>query len=207
MEELELIKYANFIKSSPSVNECPPDTKPEYAFIGRSNVGKSSLINYITGHKKLAKVSGTPGKTQLINHFEINNEWFIVDLPGYGFAKVSKTQRKAWERMIRNYLIKRRNLGCVFSLIDSRIPPQKIDMEFINWMGEMRIPFVIVFTKADKRQSKKVRENVAKFKKEMSLTWETMPDTFITSSNDKNGKEEILAFINKINREYGANLG
>ncbi len=198
------IKYANFICSSPTVNLCPEPTKPEYAFIGRSNVGKSSLINFLCGHKKLAKVSGTPGKTQLLNHFEINNKWYIVDLPGYGYAKVSKTQRSKWEKMIRNYLVKRENLQCVFLLIDGRIPPQKIDLEFANWLGEMQIPFVFIFTKLDKRQRKKWKTNIQAFEKEMLKHWEEMPQQLFSSSSDETGKEEILEFIDQINQQYFA---
>lgn len=195
------IQYANFVGSYVAVSQCPAADKPEYAFIGRSNVGKSSLINYLTGHSGLARVSGAPGKTQTINHFLINNHWYLVDLPGYGYAKVSKTQRKTWEQFIRSYLLKRPNLSCVFTLIDSRIPPQKMDLEFINWMGEMQIPFVLVFTKADKRQHKKWEVNTELFKTKMLEAWTELPQNFITSAQDKTGKEPILTFIDQLNKQ------
>jgi len=196
-----LIQYANFVGSFVSVAQCPPADKPEFAFIGRSNVGKSSLINYLTGHNDLARVSNTPGKTQTINHFIINNSWYLVDLPGYGYAQVSKTKRKEWEQFIRNYLLKRPSLQCVMVLIDSRIPPQKIDVEFINWMGEMHIPFVIVFTKADKRQHKKWKVNTKLVIDRLMEEWTDLPKQFITSVQDKTGKESILDFIEQLNEE------
>ena len=175
---------------------------PEYAFIGRSNVGKSSLINALTQKKGLAKTSQTPGKTQLINHFLINESWYIVDLPGYGFAKVSKTSRSSWEKFIRAYLLKRENLQCVFVLIDSRLKPQKIDLDFCFWLGENGIPFVIAFTKADKQSQLKTQENVKNFDKALLQYFEELPHQFITSSESKLGREELLDFIAEINKNY-----
>jgi GTP-binding protein len=186
---------AEFIKSSPSLKECPKPDLPEYAFIGRSNVGKSSLINMLCAHKGLAKTSATPGKTRLINHFRINERWYLVDLPGYGYAKVSKNQRKDFDKTLFNYLDKRDNLRCVFVLIDSRIPPQANDMEFVNRLGEMQIPFTIVFTKTDKTTQKQLSENTKAFKKEMLKTWDELPSCFYTSSTTKTGREEIFEFI------------
>lgn len=195
------IKSAEFVKSSPKVNECPDPTIPEYAFIGRSNVGKSSLINHLTSRKKLAKTSSTPGKTQLINHFIINDAWYLVDLPGYGWAQTSKVNKAEWKKMINAYLEERQNLACVFVLVDSRHEPQKIDLEFMEWLGENAIPFSIVFTKADKLGKTQIQSNVANYKKEMRRTWEELPPTFITSSSEKVGGEEILDFIDRINAE------
>jgi len=187
--------FAEFVKSSSSLKECPKTDFPEYAFIGRSNVGKSSLINMLCAHRGLAKTSATPGKTRLINHFRINERWYLVDLPGYGYAKVSKNQRKDFDKTLFNYLSKRENLHCVFVLIDSRIPPQIIDMKFINRLGEMQIPFAIVFTKTDKTTQKQLSDNTKAFKTEMLKTWEELPPCFYTSSNTKSGREEILEFI------------
>ncbi len=195
-----IIKSAKYLISSVSVNKCPEPTLPEYAFIGRSNVGKSSLINMLTGRNKLAKVSNTPGKTQTINHFIINDNWYLVDLPGYGYAKISKAQRRKWEQFIRNYLQKRTNLQCIFLLIDARIPPQKIDLEFANWLGEMMIPFVFVFTKSDDRKYKP--ENIEVFKNALLETWEEMPQHFITSSKNKSGRDEVLGFIREVNGRF-----
>ena len=193
------IKSAEFVISNTDYTKCPKPDKPEYAFIGRSNVGKSSLINMLTGRSKLAKTSGKPGKTQLINHFIINDSWYLVDLPGYGWAQVSKTLKEKWDKMIREYLIHRENLYNVFVLVDSRIPPQKIDIEFIQWMGEREIPFSIIFTKADKRNSPKTQAAVASFKKILKNTWEEIPPIFVTSSVSKTGQKEILSFISDIN--------
>lgn len=195
------IKSAEFIKSSPEVNGCPEPTIPEYAFIGRSNVGKSSLINLLTSRKKLAKTSSTPGKTQLINHFLINDNWYLVDLPGYGWAQTSKTNKAAWKKMINTYLEERQNLACVFVLVDSRHEPQKIDLEFMEWLGEAGIPFSIAFTKVDKLGKNQVHSNIATYKKVMRKTWEELPPTFITSSAERVGGEEILDFIDRINAE------
>lgn len=194
-----LIKTAEFVKSSTHLKDCPQSMLPEYAFIGRSNVGKSSLINMLTGHSKLAKISATPGKTQLINHFIINNSWYLTDLPGFGFAKVSKKIKENWEKMIRNYLLRRENLVCTFLLVDSRHEPQKNDLEFMEWMGASQIPFVIVFTKADKAGKAKLDANLATYRKTLSEQWEPLPDMFISSSEKNTGKEEILDFIDRCN--------
>ena len=193
------IKTAEFVISSPKVEGCPETTIPEYAFIGRSNVGKSSLINLLTNRKKLAKTSSTPGKTQLINHFFINEDWYLVDLPGYGWAQVSKTEKAKWKGMINDYLRQRPNLASVFVLVDIRHEPQKIDLEFINWLGEEGIPFSIVFTKADKLGKVQIQSSVARYKRTLKETWDDLPPTFITSSADKMGAEEILNFIDRIN--------
>lgn len=174
----------------------------EYAFIGRSNVGKSSLINMLTGKRGLAKTSQTPGKTQLINHFLINNSWYIVDLPGYGYARVSKNKKADWDKFIHTYLDKRESLQCVMVLIDSRLEPQKIDLEFCNWLGEKGLSFVLVFTKADKQSSLKTDQNIAKFRKALMATFEEAPRHFITSSETQLGHDEILAFINEINQYF-----
>lgn len=195
------IKKAEFTLSSPMVTMCPKDTKPEYAFIGRSNVGKSSLINMLTNNRKLAKTSSTPGKTLLINHFIINNEWYLVDLPGYGFAKRSKKEVTKLNQMIQGYILQREQLVNVFVLIDVRLEAQKIDLEFIQWLGESSIPFAIVFTKADKLTANKVNANVAAYKKELSETWEELPPMFVTSSEKKQGRDELLNYIEEINKE------
>ena len=194
------IKNAEFTISAPNVSMCPADTKPEYAFIGRSNVGKSSLINMLCNNKKLAKTSATPGKTLLINHFVINKEWYLVDLPGYGFAKRSKTEIKKLDQMIRGYILQREQLVNVFVLVDIRLEPQKIDLEFINWLGESGIPFAIVFTKADKLNVTKTKASVALYEKTLSETWEELPRMFITSSEKKTGKDDILNYIEEINK-------
>ena len=190
-----VIKSAEYVISSPSIEQCPPPEKPEFAFIGRSNVGKSSLINMITDHQKLAKTSGTPGKTQLINHFIINKEWYLVDLPGYGFAKVSQKARNRWEQMIENYLRKRESLMHVFVLIDSRHSPQKIDIDFVNQLGKWEIPFCLVFTKADKESQKVVSQNIRLFLDRLRSTWQFLPQHFISSTVKKMGREKILDFI------------
>ena len=195
------IKKAEFTLSSPMVTMCPKDTKPEYAFIGRSNVGKSSLINMLTNNRKLAKTSSTPGKTLLINHFIINNEWYLVDLPGYGFAKRSKKEVNKLNQMIQGYILQREQLVNVFVLIDVRLEAQKIDLEFIQWLGESSIPFAIVFTKADKLTANKVNANVAAYKKVLSETWEELPPMFVTSSEKKQGRDELLNYIEEINKE------
>ena len=194
-----MIKTAEFVKSSLKVAECPDRMIPEYAFIGRSNVGKSSLINHLTNRKKLAKTSSTPGKTQLINHFMIDDAWFLVDLPGYGWAQTSKTNKASWKKMIEDYLTIRQNLAAVFVLVDIRHEPQKIDLSFIQWLGEEGIPFSIVFTKADKLGKNQVQSNVAFYKKVLKTTWEELPPTFVTSSLERSGGEEILDFIGRIN--------
>ena len=197
-EHSPLILNAQFVKSSPSLKECPKPDKPECAFIGRSNVGKSSLINMLCMNGGLAKTSATPGKTRLINHFLINERWYLVDLPGYGYAKVSKKMRDNFDRMLFNYLTKRENLYCVFVLIDSRIPPQTNDLEFLNRLGEFQIPFVIVFTKTDKTTQKQLNDNTVAFKNEMLKTWEDLPTCFYASSVKKRGREEIIGFINEL---------
>ena len=186
------------------MDKCPADNKPEYAFIGRSNVGKSSLINMLCNHKGLAKTSSTPGKTLLINHFIINNEWYLVDLPGYGFAKRSKSMQQKLQNMISSYILMREQLVNVFVLIDIRLEPQKIDREFIDWLGTSGIPFSIVFTKADKLSFQKSNENVRKYLDTMSDTWEEFPPYFITSSETKRGREEILDYIESINKNLAS---
>lgn len=194
------IKEARFIVSNNDVNKCPKPDRPEYAFIGRSNVGKSSLINMLTKKKSLAKISGKPGKTQLINHFLINEEWYLVDLPGYGYAKVPKTERKKWEKFLRKYIIQRENLYCLFVLIDVRHEAQSADLDFMEWLGVSEIPFVIVFTKADKLKPEELEENLKKYTEKMFEIWEIMPEYFVTSSETGIGKNEILNFIEKVNQ-------
>lgn len=194
-----IIKTADFVKSSGKWQECPEPNIPEYAFIGRSNVGKSSLINAMMNKKDLAKTSQTPGKTQLINHFLVNENWYLTDLPGYGYAKVSKVQRKDFEKLITNYILNRRNLVNLFVLVDVRHTPQKIDMEFIQWCGESGIPFSIVFTKADKLKPNAVIKNVEDYKAELHKTWEDLPELYITSAEKKEGGDNILDFIEKTN--------
>lgn len=191
------IKNAKFIISSPTVGRCPDDTKPEFAFIGRSNVGKSSLINMLCNHKGLAKTSSTPGKTLLINHFLINGEWYLVDLPGYGYAKRSKSVQEKIDHMIRSYILLRKQLVNVFVLIDIRHDQQKVDREFIDWLGESQIPFTIVFTKADKLGRARARQNAEAWMKCLLNTWESLPPYFISSSEDKIGREEVLTYIDQ----------
>ena len=190
---------AEFIKSAPKWTECPEPDKPEYAFIGRSNVGKSSLINMLANKKDLAKTSGTPGKTQLLNVFLIDEKWYLMDLPGFGYAKVSKVKRGEFQKMITNYLTQRPNLINTFILIDCRIPPQKIDLEFMQWMGENQIPFSMVFTKIDKISSAALQKALLHYRKEMLKTWESMPQVFTTSATGKIGRLELLNYINTIN--------
>src|SRR5574344_968534 len=194
------IKKAAFTLSSPRVGRCPKDDKPEYAFIGRSNVGKSSLINMLCNHKGLAKTSSTPGKTLLINHFIINNEWYLVDLPGYGYAKRSKSVSQKLEQMISGYILQRQQLVNVFVLIDIRLDPQQIDREFIDWLGESNVPFTIVFTKADKLGIVKAKQNAGTWMEKLKDRWETLPPFFVTSSEKKTGREEILDYIEEINK-------
>ncbi len=196
------IKEAEFIISNTDHSKCPAPDLPEYAFIGRSNVGKSSLINMLSGRKSLAKISGKPGKTQLINHFLMDKQWYLVDLPGYGYAKVSKKVNAGWGSMINNYLTARENLVCVFVLIDSRLPPQKIDMEFIDFLGSNRLPISLIFTKADKQSKSKTQQNVAVFKKNMLQTWDEFPPHFISSATEEKGREEILGFIEQLNEHW-----
>lgn len=194
-----VIRSAEFVKSSGRWQDCPDPNIPEYAFIGRSNVGKSSLINAMMNRKDLAKTSQTPGKTQLINHFYVNEEWYLTDLPGYGYARVSKVQRKDFEKLITNYILNRKNLVNLFVLIDVRHTPQKIDIEFIEWCGENGIPFSIIFTKSDKLKPNAVLKNVENYKNELLKTWEGLPEIYITSAEKKEGTEAILNFIAKTN--------
>ena len=194
-----VIKKAEFVMSNSDVSKCPTEGLPEYAFIGRSNVGKSSLINMLTNHKGLAKTSGRPGKTQLINHFKINNQWFLVDLPGYGYARVSKTTKRVFQKFITQYFEKRKQLICAFVLVDIRHEPQLIDLEFMQWLGENAIPFAIVFTKADKLKPQAIERSVEVYQQVLLETWEEMPPYFITSAERKLGKEELLQYIEDIN--------
>ena len=196
------IKTAEFIISNTDIKKCPKPDKPEYAFIGRSNVGKSSLINMLTGRKQLAKISGKPGKTRLINHFLISEEWYLVDLPGYGYAKVSKKERNIWKGFIKDYILTRENLMNLFVLIDSRHNPQKNDLEFMQRLGENQVAFVIIFTKADKLTKKQLKENILHYKTKLLKIWEEMPVFFISSAVDKSGREEILDFIGETNTLY-----
>jgi GTP-binding protein len=197
-----IIKNAEFIISCTELKKCPKPEKPEYAFIGRSNVGKSSLINMITDIRHLAKTSTTPGKTQLINFFLINESWYLVDLPGIGYAKAAKSAKSKWEKMILNYISKRQNLLSVFYLVDIRIAPQQIDLNFMEWLGENQIPFVILFTKADKITRTVLDKNISLYKKTLIETWEELPQMIITSSEKKTGKEEILDFIELTNKVF-----
>jgi GTP-binding protein len=195
-----IVKSAKFIISNTDIKKCPQDGKPEYAFIGRSNVGKSSLINMLTNQRKLAMTSATPGKTLLINHFLINNEWYLVDLPGYGYAKRSKSQTEQLEHIISSYVLDRQQLTLLFVLIDSRHAPQKIDLEFIQWLGENGVPFSIIFTKADKLTKTALAGNIAAYKNRLLEEWEELPQIFITSSETAYGREEVLGYINQVNK-------
>lgn len=195
-----IVKEAEFVISNTDYQKCPQDGKPEYAFIGRSNVGKSSLINMLTNQKGLAKASSKPGKTQLINHFLINKEWYLVDLPGYGYAQRGKEGREQIRKIIDSYILKREDLTCLFLLLDCRHEPQKIDIEFLNWLGEEGIPFVIVFTKIDKLSKSRLNENLDKYLGELKETWEELPPIFYTSSEHKKGGDEILDYIEGINK-------
>ncbi|SEL87452.1 ribosome biogenesis GTP-binding protein YihA/YsxC [Parapedobacter koreensis] len=197
-----VIKTATFVCSNTRIDKLPAPEMPEYAFIGRSNVGKSSLINALTGHRHLAKTSQTPGKTQLINHFLINDAWYLVDLPGYGFAKASKGSRAAWEKFIRRYLLQRENLQCVFVLIDSRHDPQRIDLDFCYWLGEKGVPFMLVFTKADKQSQAKSDGTIAKFHRALQQWFEEVPQYFLTSAETQLGCEQLLDVIDDINRNF-----
>lgn len=198
------IKNSQFVISAPTVEKCPKDNKPEYAFIGRSNVGKSSLINMLCNHKGLAKTSATPGKTLLINLFLVNREWYLVDLPGYGYAKRSKSVQDQLQRMISSYILQRQQLVNVFVLIDIRHDPQKIDREFIDWLGVSSVPFSIVFTKADKLGPVKARQNAERWMESLGDTWETLPPYFITSSEKKTGRQEVIDYIGQINDSLAA---
>ena len=196
------INTADFVISNTDVSKCPKEQLPEYAFIGRSNVGKSSLINMLTNKSKLAKTSGKPGKTQLINHFKINNSWFLVDLPGYGYAKVSKSKRQTFQAFIKDYFLQRTQLVCSFVLVDSRHEPQKIDLDFMQFLGESGIPFCIIFTKSDKLKLSQLNRNVEVYIKKMTQTiWEEMPPYFVTSASNKNGKDELLKYIADLNTQ------
>lgn len=195
------IKKSEFVISAPTVSKCPSDTKPEYAFIGRSNVGKSSLINMLCNHKNLAKTSATPGKTLLINHFIINNEWYLVDLPGYGFAKRSKSVQQKITNMITSYILQREQLINTFVLVDIRHEQQKIDREFIDWLGQSNVPFAIIFTKADKLGPVRARQNAEAWMRKLSDTWDELPPYFVTSSETKAGCDEVLGYIEQINAE------
>ncbi len=194
------IKTAEFTLSAPRESMCPKDNRIEYAFIGRSNVGKSSLINMLCDNKKLAKTSATPGKTLLINHFIINRDWYLVDLPGYGFAKRSKSEVARLDQMISGYILQRKQLACVFVLVDIRHEAMKIDLDFINWLGASGIPLAIVFTKADKLSQGKVQANVEAYKQKLMETWEDLPPIFITSAEKKTGKDELLDYIDSVNK-------
>jgi GTP-binding protein len=193
------IKTATFVVSNQDVSKCPENNFPEYAFIGRSNVGKSSLINMLTNQKKLAKTSGRPGKTQLINHFLINNQWYLVDLPGYGYARVSKSSKKIFQKFITSYFQKRKQLVAAFVLVDIRHEPQQIDLNFMQWLGEHQIPFCIVFTKSDKLKPKVIGRNIVHYQNVLKENWEELPQHFVTSSTKFEGKEELLNYINSIN--------
>jgi len=193
------IKSAEFVISNSLVAKCPKDRLPEYAFIGRSNVGKSSLINMLTNKRSLAKTSGRPGKTQLINHFIINKEWFLVDLPGYGYARVSKKSKKTFQKFITDYFEKREQMICAFVLVDSRHEPQKVDLEFMEWLGTNQVPFNIVFTKADKLKPDALKRNIVRYQEILLETWEEFPQYFVTSSSNHSGKDELLAYIERIN--------
>lgn len=196
------INTAEFIISNSDVSKCPLDRLPEYAFIGRSNVGKSSLINMLTNHKNLAKTSARPGKTQLINHFKINNNWFLVDLPGYGYARVSKKTKEVFQKFITDYFEKREQLVCAFILIDIRHEAQKIDLEFINYLGEIEVPFCIIFTKADKISRVKIDQSIASYRKSLlANNWEEMPPHFVTSSLEATGRDAVLEYIDEVNSE------
>jgi GTP-binding protein len=196
------IFHPKYISSHTKIDQCPTGDRPEYAFIGRSNVGKSSLINMVCNNKTLAKTSSQPGKTQTINYYDIDDAWYLVDLPGYGYARIAQRTRQVWKEMISTYFTSRPNLQCAFLLIDSCIPPQEKDIEFANWMGENRVPFVIVFTKHDKKKSSKNKEFFQDFKKVFLEHWNEMPQSFITSSKKKTGREPILELIETLNEQY-----
>lgn len=199
------IKTITYLQSVVDWKKCPTPSLPEYAFIGRSNVGKSSLINMIANNNKLAKISSTPGKTQTINHFLVNSDWYLVDLPGFGYAKISKTMREKWIIMIHDYITHRENLQLIFILIDSRLEPQKNDLEFINKMGDLFVPFALIFTKSDKLSSAQIARNVDLFKKTLSESWDELPPIFVSSSETGLGKEDILDFIESVNKQYFEN--
>jgi len=193
------IKEARFLISNTDVERCPKPDKPEYAFIGRSNVGKSSLINMLAQKKALAKISGTPGKTRLINHFVINEEWYLVDLPGYGYAKIAKKERQKWEKLVRDYVLSRKNLICIFVLIDMRHKPQQIDLEFMEWLGTNQVPFTIIFTKADKLKPGVLEMNIETYRNKMYESWAEIPTHFVSSAEKSMGRIEILNYIERLN--------
>jgi GTP-binding protein len=195
-----MIKQARFLISNTDVRKCPSPDRPEYAFIGRSNVGKSSLINMLVGQNNLAKVSVRPGKTQLINHFIIDESWYLVDLPGYGYAKIAISVKEKFQKLISRYILERENLYCLFVLIDIRHDPQKIDIEFITWLGENNIPFAIIFTKADKLGKVTAAKNVAAYSQELKKLWDELPPILVSSSHDNTGREEIISYIENINK-------
>lgn len=197
------IREAKFLLSNTDIEKCPPPDKPEYAFTGRSNVGKSSLINMLVNRKSLAKISGKPGKTRVINHFLINNEWYLVDLPGYGYAAVAQNERNKWKELIEKYILCRKNLYCLFLLIDSRHKPQLIDLEFMQWLGVNQIPFCLVFTKIDKLKKGELEKNIDDYQEKMLEAWECMPPYFATSVRTREGRDEILNYIRNINRGTG----
>lgn len=199
------IKQVEFVISNTDIAKCPQDKKPEYAFIGRSNVGKSSLINCLANNKKLAHTSSKPGKTQLINHFIVDETWYLVDLPGYGYAKVSKNSRQKFQKMIEDYILERPNLINLFVLIDSRIPPQQIDLEFMEWLGENQVPFSMVYTKIDKLKSNQLNKSLQVYHKKMLESWAEIPVYFATSAETGAGKSEILSYIAEINRKLEVN--
>ncbi len=194
-----LIKSSIFVVSSTDIRKCPKPNRPEYAFLGRSNVGKSSLINMLTGIRNLARTSSVPGKTQLINHYLINDEWYLVDLPGLGYARVPRGVKQAWQKMITRYLLSRTNLMNIFFLVDARLEPQAIDIEFINWMGSQYLPFTLVFTKTDKISRTLLSEHMKRFNEKLSETWETLPRRIVTSAVERTGREEILLEIERAN--------
>ncbi|WCL82125.1 ribosome biogenesis GTP-binding protein YihA/YsxC [Saprospira sp. CCB-QB6] len=197
-----IIKTAEYLISVPKVELAPHSDRPEYAFIGRSNVGKSSLINMLTGHSKLALTSGRPGKTRMINYFDINKEWYLVDLPGYGYAQTGKQRRQNWRKMIEEYFLLRISMQCAFLLIDSGVPPQDIDIEFANWLGENQIPFVIVFTKTDKKKARQGDNYIRAFKQKLGEYWEQIPPCYLSSAESKRGREELLEFIESVNANF-----
>lgn len=197
-----IIRDAKYVGSFVKMSDCPPEQYPEYVFIGRSNVGKSSLINMLCNRKGLAKISVRPGKTQTINFYEIDQEWYLVDMPGYGYASVSQTQRASWEKMTKSFLTKRQSLVLAFVLVDGNIPPQKIDLQFINQLAEWELPFCVVFTKTDRPGKMELQRNLAAFNKEIMKSWEELPRQFITSASKATGKEELLAFISELNDQF-----
>jgi len=195
-----IIKNITFIKSSSNLEQCPPPILPEYAFLGRSNVGKSSLINMLSGRKRIAKTSSTPGKTRLINHFDIDAQWYLVDLPGYGYAKISRSIRETWEKLIRDYVLKRTNLMCLFLLIDLRLEPQRPDLQFLDFLGEKRVPFVLLFTKSDKLSPQTARKQLDLYVLKLKESWEQVPQHIMTSAKTGDGKARILELIDQTNK-------